>query len=218
MEKKIVYFDEPGPRNTDAVIEAVKERLSDSHVKYVVVASESGRTALKVAKSLKGSGVKIVCVSGYAGIRRAEKRSWPDIRGEVKRELEALNVKILTETPWIFRSAFDYQFLGEHAPSTIVHRFLSRTMGYGFKTAIEITLLAAEAGAISVEDEVIAIAGTGWLGGGADCAITVKPSVVPDGLFISLENGMEVREIIAIPLVKFPERLIKSLKSKGDTF
>jgi len=219
METKIIYFDESGPRNTDRVIEAVKERLGQTNIKYVVVASESGRTALKVAKALKDSDVKIVCVSGYAGIRRVENRSWPDIKGEMREELETFKVKILDETPWIFRSsAFDYPFLGEHAPSTIIHKFLSRTMGYGFKTAIEITLLAAEAGAIPTDDEVIAVAGTGWLGGGADCAIIVKPSVLPDGSFIDLENGLEVREIIAIPRVKFSARLIKSLKSKGDTF
>jgi len=218
MEEKTIYFDEPGPRNTDAVIKAIKERLKGSNIKHVVVASESGKTALKVAKALKDFGVKIVCVSGYAGIRRTEKRSWPDIKNEIKNELDNYNVKILSETPWIFRVAFDYQFLGEHAPSTIIHKFLSRTMGYGFKTAIEITLLAAEAGAIPTDDEVVAIAGTGWLGGGADCAIIVKPSVLPDGFFIDVEKGMEVREIIAIPRVKFPERLIKLLKSKGDTF
>ena len=218
MEKKVIYFDEPGPQNTDTVIEAVNERLRSSSIKHVVVASESGRTALKVAKALKDSSVKIVCVSGYAGIRRAEKRSWPDIKGELRKELEAFNVKILSETPWIFRSTFDYQFLGEHAPSTVIHKFLCRTMGYGFKTAIEITLLAAEAGAIPIDDEVVAIAGTGWLGGGADCAIIVKPSVLPDGFFLNLENGMEVKEIITIPRLKFSQRLIKALKSKGDTF
>jgi len=218
METKTTYFDEPGPRNTDAVIDAVKERLKGSNIKNVVVASESGKTALKVAKALKDIGVKIVCVSGYAGIRKTENRSWPDIKGKMKKELETLNVKILNETPWIFRSTFDYQLLGEHAPSTIIHKFLSRTMGYGFKTAIEITLLAAEAGAIPIDEEAVAVAGTGWLGGGADCAIIIKPSVLPDSFFIDLEKGMEVREIIAIPRVKFPERLIKLLKSKGDTF
>jgi len=218
MEKKTIYFDDPGPRNTDAVIEAVKERLRNSSIKYVVVASESGKTALKVAKALRAFGVKIVCVSGYAGIRRVEKRSWPDIKGEMEKELKTFNVKILNETPWIFKSSeFDYQFLGEHAPSSIIHTFLSRTMGYGFKTAIEITLLAAEAGAIPLDEEVVAIAGTGYLGGGADCAVVIKPSVLFDGSFVDLEKGMEVREIIAIPRVKFPERLIKLLKSKGDT-
>jgi len=215
LEKKTVYFDEPGPKNTDPVIDAVKERLKDLTSKYVVVASESGKTALKVAKALKGFDVNIVCVSGYAGIRKTERRPWPDIKGRMKEELEDLGVKILNETPWIFKTTFDYQFLGETSPSCIVHKILSRLMGYGFKTAVEITLLAADAGAIPIDEEVIAVAGTGWLGGGADCAVVVKPSVLPDAFFISAENGIEIREIIAIPRVKFPERLIQLLKAKG---
>lgn len=218
MEKKIIYFDEPGPQNTNVVIDAVKERLRDLGIKYVVVASESGKTALKVAKALKGFDVSIICISGYAGIRKVEGRPWPDIKGRTKEELENLGVKILNETPWIFKSsAIDYQFLGETSPSCIVHKVLSRLMGYGFKTAIEITLLAAEAGAIPIDEEVIAVAGTGWLGGGADCAIVVKPSILPDAFFISIEKGIEVREIIAIPRVKFSERLIKLLKAKGES-
>ena len=108
----------------------------------------------------------------------------------------------------------DYQFLGESSPSCIMHKILSRLMGYGFKTAVEITLLAADAGAIPNDEEVIAIAGTGWLGGGADCAIIVRPSVLPDSWFIDPEKGIEIREIIAIPRTKFPERLIKVLKGK----
>ena len=216
MEKKIVYFDEGGPQNTEMVIEAVKNRLKDSDIKHVVVASESGKTALKVAKALKGLDVKVICVSGYAGIRKTEGRSWPDIKGELKEELDSLNVKILTETPWIFKSsAIDYQFLGEAAPSTIMHKVLSRLMGYGFKTAIEITLLAADAGAIPIDKEVISIAGTGWLGGGADCAIIVRPSVLPDAWFTDAEKGIEVREIITMPRVKFSERLSKLLKGKS---
>jgi len=215
METKIVYFNEPGPQNTERVIEAVKERLKDSDIKHVVVASESGKTALKVAKALKDLDVKVICISGYAGIRKVEGRPWPDIKGKIKEELNSLNVKILSETPWIFKSsAIDYQFLGEAAPSTIMHKVLSKLMGYGFKTAIEITLLAADAGAIPIDKEVISIAGTGWLGGGADCAIIVRPSVLPDAWFIDSEKGIEVREIIAIPRVKFNERLIKLLKGK----
>jgi len=215
MERKIIYFDEPGPQNTEYVIKAVKERLKGSEIEHAVVASESGRTALKVARELKELRVSVVCVSGYAGIRKVEGRSWPDIKGKIKEELESLKVKILNETPWIFKSsAIDYQFLGESSPSCIMHRVLSRLMGYGFKTTVEIVLLAADAGAIPIDKEVIAIAGTGWLGGGADCAIIVRPSVLPDAWFLDAEKGIEIREIIAMPRAKFPDRLIRSLKGK----
>ena len=41
-------------------------------------------------------------------------------------------------------------------------------MGYGFKRAIEITLLAVDVGVIQIDEEIIANAGTGGLGRGAD--------------------------------------------------
>ena len=217
MEKKILYFDKPGPQNTGAVIQAAKERIKELNIKHVVVASESGRTALKVAEALTDLKVKIVCVTAYAGIRKIyEKVPSQYLTNELREKLRNLEVKILEETPWVFYgSAFDYAFLGNHTPSTIIHRFLGRSMGYGFKTAIEVSLIAANVGAVPTDEEIISIAGTGWLGGGADCAIVVKPAVIPKGEFIGPENGMEVKEIIAMPRLKFTQEMIKEVKEKG---
>lgn len=218
QDKSIRYFDEPGPQNTEAIVEAVKERLKDLEVKYVVVASDSGSTALKVAEALKNMNVKVVCVTAYAGVRLAwpEGGKWPSVTGDTRKRLEDLGVKILEETQWIFKGVtFDAQFLKRAAPSWAIHEFASRTMGYGFKTALEVVLVAAEAGAISIDEEVIAIAGTGWLGGGADCAIVVRPSVIPKAT--DVERGLEVREIIAIPRIKFSRRLIDKIKEAKET-
>jgi len=217
-DDNIRYFDEPGPQNTDALIEAVKRRIKRSGIEYVVMASESGNTALKVAGALRGSKVKVVCVTAYAGLRFSwpEGGKWPSITGETRKKLEDLGVKIVEETLYIFKGVtFDARFLGRAAPSWAIHEFLSRTMGYGFKTALEIAMMAAEAGAVPIDKEVIAIAGTGWLGGGADCAIVVKPSPVPKTT--DMEKGLEVREIIAIPRIKFNEKLIKEIKKAKET-
>lgn len=65
--KRILYFHKPGPHNTDNVIHAAKERAKEGDVKYVVVASITGQTALRVAERLKGLGVFVVCVSGFPG-------------------------------------------------------------------------------------------------------------------------------------------------------
>lgn len=166
-DDSIRFFDEPGPQNTGALIEAVKGRIKRSGIEYAVVASESGNTAVKVAEALSEFGVKIVCVAAYAGLRLAwpESGKWPSITGETREKLEDLGVKIVEETPYIFKGVtFDAQFLGRAAPSWAIHEFLSRTMGYGFKTALEVAMIAAEAGAVPIDKEVIAIAGTGWLG------------------------------------------------------
>ncbi|NIQ07110.1 MAG: hypothetical protein GWO20_15710 [Candidatus Korarchaeota archaeon] len=178
----------------------------------MVVASESGKTALKVAKALRGLDVNVVCVTAYAGVRRPLGGEWPQINGEKREKLEEFGVKILDEARWIFGCTFDYAFLKTHTPSKAIHMFLSRTMGYGFKTAVEIALIAADVGAVPTDEEVIAIAGTGRTGGGADCAIIIKPAHVYGGEFIDLEKGAEVKEILALPRLKFTDYMIRKIK------
>jgi hypothetical protein len=217
-DKQTRYFSKPGPQNTEALIEAVKERIKELHIRFVVVASDSGRTALQTAEAFRGAGIKIVCVTAYVGVKLAWPQSgkWPSITGDAKKKLEALGVKIVEETPWIFKGVtFDAQFLKRSAPSWIIHEFVCRTMGYGFKTSLEVALIAAEAGAVPTDEEVVAIAGTGWLGGGADCAVVVRPSVIPK--MADVETGLELREIIAIPRVKFSAELIKKIKEAKET-
>jgi hypothetical protein len=218
QDKKTRYFGKPGPQNTKALIEAVKEKIKQLRIGFVVVASDSGKTALQVAEALSSMAVKVVCVTAYAGVRLAwpQGGKWPSITSDVRRKLEGLGVKIVEETPWIFKGVtFDAQFLKRSAPSWIIHEFICRTMGYGFKTSLEVALIAAEAGAVPIDEELVAIAGTGWLGGGADCAIIVRPSVIPK--MTDAEAGLEVREIIAIPRVKFTGELIKKIKDAEET-
>ncbi len=215
MKRSIIYFEEPGPQNTDAVITAVKERIAERDVQSVVIASESGRTALSAAEALKDLGVHIVCVAPYGGYQYVLKRTWPPMKEEIRTKLDALGVKILDQTPWIFGCTFDTAFLEDTAPATVIHKFLSRTFGFGVKTCLEVALLAAEAGALAPGKEAIAIAGTGWLGGGADAAIVVKPAPVYEGAFLKNKDGLEVREILAMPRVKFSERLIDVMKKAG---
>jgi len=84
MKRSIIYFEEPGPQNTDAVITAVKERIAERDVQSVVIASESGRTALSAAEALKDLGVHIVCVAPYGGYQYVLKRTWPPMKEEIR--------------------------------------------------------------------------------------------------------------------------------------
>lgn len=74
-----------------------------------------------------------------------------------------------------------------------------------FKTALEVALIAAEAGVVTLEEGVVAFAGMGCLGGGAGCSVFVRPSAVPRTT--DLERGLEAPEMIAMPRIKFNEQL-----------
>ena len=60
----------------------------------------------------------------------------------------------------------------------------------GMKVCVEVALMAANAGLIPLEDDVIAICGTGYC---ADTAIVVKPA------YPRTFHELEIREIIAKP-------------------
>ena len=213
--KKIIYFEGPGPENTDGVLEAVKERLIGSEIRSIVVASESGNTALKAGEMLKELDVKIICVMAYGGYQEALGREWPAVSEAIRRKLEGYGVEIIEETPWIFGCTFDYWISNKNSPSGHIHKFLSRLLGFGVKTCVEIALIACEAGAVSSDEEIICIAGTGWLGGGADAAIVIKPCHIYEGDFLKIDKGIEVREIIAMPRIKFDQKLIEKMKKDG---
>ncbi|MHA1581792.1 MAG: pyruvate kinase alpha/beta domain-containing protein, partial [Candidatus Baldrarchaeia archaeon] len=57
--KNIIYFDAPGPQNTDKVVDAVVERLAEGDIKFVIVASITGETALKIAERIKHSNLDV---------------------------------------------------------------------------------------------------------------------------------------------------------------
>ena len=65
--KEIVYFDKPGPQNTDEVAKAVRKRREELGIECVVVASNSGATALKLWNALKADGAKLIWVTEHAG-------------------------------------------------------------------------------------------------------------------------------------------------------
>jgi len=65
-----------------------------------------------------------------------------------------------------------------------------RTFGQGTKVAVEMTLMAADAGLIRTDEEVISIGGTA---SGVDTALLIKPAHTQD--FFDLK----VKEVICKP-------------------
>ena len=57
---KIVYFEAPGPQNTDEVLRLAKERADALGIKDVVVASTTGETGVKASEVFKGFNLVVV--------------------------------------------------------------------------------------------------------------------------------------------------------------
>ena len=72
----------------------------------------------------------------------------------------------------------------------IIAHTLRRFGGDGIKVAVEVALMAADAGLVPTDREIIAVGGTG---GGADSAIVLKAA------HMNNFSDLEIREIIAKP-------------------
>ncbi len=185
--KEIVYFDRPGPQNTDKVAEAVRKRCQELGVRYVVVASNTGDTALKFWDALKDTDVKLIAVTEHAGFSGGDKLF---ITPERRRELEETGVEVLIASHILsgVGRSISNKFGGISHVEIIAHTL--RRIGQGIKVAVEISIMAADAALIPTDTEIIAAGGSGK---GADAAAVIKPAHMNN--FFDLE----IREIIAMP-------------------
>jgi len=187
IKQEIIFFKKPGANNTQATLEAVRERAKLSGIKNVVLATSSGDTALKAVNLLKELDVKIIAVTLHAGTWKAYRE--PD--WEKVKEAKNSGVKFLTATHTLMGnvgSAIREKFGGLPDTELIAHTLYC--FSQGMKVAVEIAVMAADANLISPKEEVIAIGGTSQ---GADTAIVLKPAYSTN--FFDLK----IREIIAMP-------------------
>jgi hypothetical protein len=185
VEHKTVYFKVAGKQNTDHLLEIVKEYAEKSGTKDVVVASTTGETGAQASKLLKD--FNIVVVTHHAGFREPGVQ---ELKEKNRKQILANGAKILTATHALSGAerAIRKRF-GTVEPLEIIANTL-RLFGEGTKVCIEIVLMAADAGLIPANREVVAVGGSGR---GADTALLLKPA--NSSRFFDLE----VKEVIAKP-------------------
>ncbi len=185
VEKAITYFASPGEENTDETLRLAKTRAEDLGIRDIVVASTRGVTGVKASEIFKG--YNLVIVTHHTGFR---KPGLQELEEENRKLIEDRGGKIFTGTHAFMNvERAIRRMFGTAYPTEIIAQTL-RLFGEGMKVAVEIVLMAADAGLIPADRDVISIAGTGR---GADTAIVVKPA-----------NSMRlfdlaVKEIICMP-------------------
>jgi hypothetical protein len=163
------YFRKPGPANAKGVMEAVSRRAGELKIKKVLVATSTGKTALDALEVL-GKEVKIIAVSHVTGFLKPNHQEMSE---ESRHELESKGITVLT-----CQHAFGGVGRGiRNKLSTFqvdeIMAFTLRTFGQGTKVAIELSLMAADAGLVRTDEDVISIGGTGK---GADSALLLQPA------------------------------------------
>lgn len=180
------YFSKPGPRNTECLMEAVERRASELSIRDVLVATCSGNTAFK-ALELLGRSRRIIAVTHVTGFVEPDHQEMAD---ETRARLEGLGVKVLT-----CQHAFGGVGRGVRNKLKTyevdeIMAYTLRIFGQGTKVAIELALMAADAGLVRTDRDIISIGGTAT---GADTALVLKPANS------SRIFDLKVREIICKP-------------------
>ena len=179
-----MYFDEPGKGNTDRTVRCAFDRARELGINEVIVASSSGDTANKVMDIFEG--FKVVVVTYHCGFKEPFKSVMPE---DAKRNLEARGAVIVGGTHALsgIERSVAKKYSG-FAPVLLMADTL-KLFGQGTKVAVEITVMAADAGSLSGRD----VAAIGGSSRGADTALILTP-VHQNNFF-----DMKIREIVCKP-------------------
>ena len=198
--KEIVYFRYCGEVNTKRVLRLARKRAEDLDIHTVVIASETGRSALKAVAVFCDTGVRLVVVTHYPATTWGPKG---DIPIGLKRPEYATTQQTLAENGvTIIQGTRPFappsRSLDWNYPTAegIVDKTLE-VLGAGIKIAIETAVMATDAGKVEEGAEIISCAGTFK---GLDTALVVRPT--PSMRFF---KDFEVREIIAKPRYRVRE-------------
>lgn len=168
FEKRTVYFSKAGEQNTDELLKFAKEYVEKEDIKDIIVASTTGETGAKAAETFKGRNV--VVVTHNFGFQEPGKT---ELQEEYKKKILADGAKIFTGIHALSSAerAVRKDF-GTIQPLELMANVLRR-LGEGTKVCVEITMMAADAGLITADKDIVAIAGTGR---GADTALRIHPA------------------------------------------
>jgi len=193
IQKKIYYFEKPGAVNTRDAARFAVERARELNIRTIVVASTSGSTAQVFFDAINGTGLDLVVVTHVVGFSKPGEWEFSE---EVANRLRDQGVRIVTTThalSGLERALSRSPKIGGGSRSEAIAEALRRVVAVGLKVAVECVLMAADQGAISINDEVIAVGGTA---SGADTVCVIRPAHT-SGFF-----DLQVREIVAMPRVR----------------
>ncbi len=183
MEQTILYFDQPGEENTDETLARARARAEQLDIHQIVVASTHGFTAKRARAIFEGYKSRTIAVTIAASYGD---EGWTMTTAE-RQALQKLGIEVLTCTHALGGDVSEA--FTPSAPNTIVCETLY-TFCQGMKVAVEVALMAADAGLLNMAQEAIAVAGTG---NGADTAIVIQPA------YSRKFKQLQIREILAKP-------------------
>jgi hypothetical protein len=183
--KDILYFTETGEVNLDETLKIANERADELGIKDLVIASTRGNSALRALDYFKD--YNLVVVPHVTGFREPGVQ---ELSMEAAEKIKSSGGKIVIAAHTFsgidraIQAKWDTMY-----PAGIIAQTL-RMFGQGMKVVVEIACMAADAGVIPVDKDILVVAGSGR---GADTAVILRAA--PSHQFFDTV----VKEIIAKP-------------------
>jgi len=216
LTRKIVYFRYCGELNTEKLLILARERSKELNVRDVIIASETGRSALSAVDIFRDTDTQLIVVTSTPGVTPGPHGEIPvglkrKEYASVLRVLEENGVRIVQGTrPFAPPSrTINWEF---PTPEGMVDKAIE-VFGAGTKIAIEVALMATDSGAVENGEEIITCAGTYK---GLDTALLVRATYSMDFF-----QDFEIHEIIARPRYRVrssPENEFENWKGDLDKY
>lgn len=194
--KNVFYFHVCGQINTGKTLKLALQRARELGIRKLVVASETGLSALKAASMLQGSGIDLIVVTSAAGtkientvignlkIGISDKRIW--------NELEKTGAKIIRATDPLYNIGADLEHKGIPTLATMI-RLCLKMISSGTAVCVTAVLMASDSGSLAEGEEIVAVAGS-WVG--LDTALVVRAT---NSVNLLKAGVMQIKEIICKP-------------------
>jgi len=194
--KNTFYFNVCGQVNTEKTLELAIQRASELGIKKLVVASETGLSALKAIEMLKKTRIDLIVVTSAAGTK-IKKTAIGDLRIGIPDKpiwdrLEKSGAKLVRATDPLYNVGAALEDTGVPTLATLI-RLCLRIISSGTAVCISATLMATDNGLFKEGEEIVAAAGS-WLG--LDTALVVRAS---NSVNLLKKGAMQIREIICKP-------------------
>ena len=179
-----MYFEKQGQINTEKTLELAYSRGKEIGLNEAVIASTKGDTAYKALEIFEGFNTTVVTY--HCGFKEPFTKMMSD---DVRKDLEKKGAAVIMASHALsgVERSVAKKYSGS-CPLLLIADTL-RLFGQGAKVAVEVSIMAADAGALTGKD-IVSIGGTAK---GADTALILKPANQSDFF------DMRIREIICKP-------------------
>jgi uncharacterized protein len=175
VKAEIFYFDEMKKENSEQTFKIARQRAVELGIKTFIVASTSGWTGVQAMQAFVG--MKLIVVSHCYGSQQPNTWLFEDKNLQL---LKSKGIPVVTAAHAFggITRAMNQMKISQAPTTYIIGDIVANTLrmfGQGMKVACEIACMAADAGLVRCDEDIISMGGSGRIGG-ADVAVVLTPA------------------------------------------